>query len=189
MGLGDKREGSVVGGKLATAALWVAGLALVGFVASVPLDVKQQFVLSAAVFVAALLLRRSSSRLVVLALMGLSLTMSTRYIWWRLTRTMDVGTPLDLVLGSGLLVAELYAFLVLVLGYFQVAWPLNRRPVPLPQDQSQWPTVDVFIPTYNEPLAVVRTTVLAASVLDWPEDKLNAATSCASSANRPASTT
>src|SRR5690606_656413 len=97
----------------------------------------------------------------------------TRYIWWRLTRTMDVGTPLDLVLGSGLLVAELDAFLVLVLGYFQVAWPLNRRPVPLPPAQSPRPTVDGFRPTSNEPLAVVRTTVLAASVLAWPEDKLN----------------
>src|SRR5690606_20851762 len=103
----------------------------------------------------------------------ISLTMSTRYIWWRLTETMGVGTPLDMVLGSGLLVAELYAFVVLVFGFFQVAWPLNRKPVPLPADQALWPTVDVFIPTYNEPLSVVRTTVLAASVLDWPEDRLN----------------
>jgi cellulose synthase (UDP-forming) len=32
--------------------------------------------------------------------------------------------------------------------------------------------VDVFIPTYNEPLEVVRPTVLAALALDWPADKL-----------------
>jgi cellulose synthase (UDP-forming) len=51
--------------------------------------------------------------------------------------------------------------------------PLERKPVPLPDDQEAWPSVDVFIPTYNEPLSVVRATVLAASVLDWPEDKLN----------------
>ena len=173
MGQGKTRGVRTPLEKLALAVLCVAGLSLIGFVASVPLDVKHQFLLSAAVFVAALLLRRSSSPVVVLALMGLSLTMSTRYIWWRLTETMGVGTPLDMVLGSGLLVAELYAFVVLVFGFFQVAWPLNRKPVPLPADQALWPTVDVFIPTYNEPLAVVRTTVLAASVLDWPEDRLN----------------
>ncbi len=173
MGLGKKRGGSTLLEKLAVLVLCLGGLLLVGFVATVPLDLKYQFLLSAAVFVAALLLRRSSSRLVVLALMGLSLTMSTRYIWWRLTETMGVSSLVDLTLGVGLVVAELYAFVVLVFGYFQVAWPLNRKPVPLPEDQSLWPTVDVFIPTYNEPLAVVRTTVLAASVLDWPEDKLN----------------
>lgn len=173
MGLGTKPGARTLAEKAALWLLCVAGLALLAFVASVPLDVKHQFLLSGAVFVAALLLRRSSSRLVVLALMGLSLAMSTRYIWWRLTETMGVSSIVDLTLGLGLVVAELYAFVVLVLGYFQVAWPLNRKPVPLPQDQSLWPTVDVFIPTYNEPLAVVRTTVLAASVLDWPEDKLN----------------
>jgi cellulose synthase (UDP-forming) len=37
--------------------------------------------------------------------------------------------------------------------------------VPLPDDMSQWPTVDVYIPTYNEPLDVVRDTVLAAQCM------------------------
>ena len=173
MGLGKKQGAGTLLEKVALGVLCLAGLALLVFVASVPLDVKHQFLLSAAVFVAALLLRRSSSRVVVLGLMGLSLAMSTRYIWWRLIETMGVSSVVDLTLGLGLVLAELYAFVVLVFGYFQVAWPLNRKPVPLPQDQSLWPTVDVFIPTYNEPLSVVRTTVLAASVLDWPEDKLN----------------
>ena len=35
-----------------------------------------------------------------------------------------------------------------------------------------WPSVDIFIPSYNEPLAVVRPTVIAALALDWPRDKL-----------------
>ncbi|MDI8752098.1 hypothetical protein MJH54_33255, partial [Salmonella enterica subsp. enterica serovar Montevideo] len=43
---------------------------------------------------------------------------------------------------------------MLVLGYFQVVWPLNRQPVPLPKEMSQWPTVDIFVPTYNEDLNV-----------------------------------
>jgi cellulose synthase (UDP-forming) len=32
--------------------------------------------------------------------------------------------------------------MVLVLGYFQVIWPLNRQPVPL-QRYGEWPTVDI----------------------------------------------
>jgi len=31
----------------------------------------------------------------------------------------------------------------------QNAWPLDRKPVPLPDDVSLWPTVDVYIPSYN----------------------------------------
>jgi cellulose synthase (UDP-forming) len=159
--------------RLGVFALWAIGLPVLAFVVTVPLNAAQQFAFSLVVFVIALLLRRSQGRLVVLALMGLSLAMSTRYMWWRLTQTMGVSSFVDLTLGLGLIVAEVYAYLILVLGYFQVAWPLNRKPVALPEDQSLWPTVDVFIPTYNEPLSVVRTTVLAATVMDWPADKLN----------------
>ena len=43
-----------------------------------------------------------------------------------------------------------------MLGYFQVVWPLNRQPVPLPKDMSLWPSVDIFVPTYNEDLNVVK---------------------------------
>ncbi|MGK3717331.1 hypothetical protein ACSLO9_33025, partial [Escherichia coli] len=38
-------------------------------------------------------------------------------------------------------------WIVVVLGYFQVVWPLNRQPVPLPKDMSLWPSVDIFVPT------------------------------------------
>ncbi|KAF1686578.1 UDP-forming cellulose synthase catalytic subunit [Pseudoxanthomonas broegbernensis] len=166
------REGDLLA-TIATAFLWIVGLLALAFVVTVPLDAWQQFAFSAVVFAIALALRNRRSRLVVLVLMGLSLAMSARYIWWRLTQTLGVSSFVDLTLGFGLVAAELYAFMILILGYFQVAWPLNRKPVPLPEDRSLWPTVDVFIPTFNEPLSVVRNTVLAATVLDWPEDKLN----------------
>ncbi|MGS8546825.1 glycosyltransferase, partial [Salmonella enterica] len=39
-------------------------------------------------------------------------------------------------------------------------------------DTDSWPTVDVYIPTYNEPLTVVSPAVLAAKSMDWPADKL-----------------
>ncbi|EOK5619480.1 glycosyltransferase, partial [Escherichia coli] len=42
----------------------------------------------------------------------------------------------------------------------------------LPDDTRLWPTVDVYVPTYNESLDVVRDTVLAAQCIDYPRDKI-----------------
>jgi cellulose synthase (UDP-forming) len=82
-------------------------------------------------------------------------------------------TRLDTSFVCILLLAECYAFVVLLLGYIQMLWPLGRMPVPLPDDLDQWPAVDVLIPTLNEPLSVVRFTALAAMNIDWPADRLN----------------
>ncbi|MEO8663692.1 MAG: UDP-forming cellulose synthase catalytic subunit, partial [Bryobacteraceae bacterium] len=49
--------------------------------------------------------------------------------------------------------------------------PLGRKPIQLPDDVTRWPTVDVFIPTYNEPLDIVKATVMAAVNMDYPPDK------------------
>ncbi|MFT4047663.1 MAG: UDP-forming cellulose synthase catalytic subunit [Solimonas sp.] len=111
-----------------------------------------------------------------LAMIGLSVIASTRYLYWRLTQTLPIGPEFnvwDRLLSLGLAGAEVYAYVILVLGFIQTIWPLHRRPERLPADPAQWPTVDVFIPSYNEPLRVVRPTVLAALALDWPHDKLN----------------
>src|SRR5262249_1115023 len=87
--------------------------------------------------------------------------------------TLEFDTTTDWLLGTLLVGAELYAFVVLLLGAFQTVHVLERKPARLPADRSTWPTVDVFIPTFNEPLEVVRPTVLAARNLDWPADKLH----------------
>lgn len=173
MGLRIGDNGHFLYPRLALGFLWLAGLSALVFLASVPMEVGQQLLFSLVIFVISMFVRKSGGRLAVLVLMGLSLVVSTRYMWWRLTETMGVGTTLDFAFGLGLVAAEVYAFIVLVFGYFQLLWPLNRKPVPLPADRSLWPSVDVFIPTYNEPLSVVRTTMLASTVLDWPADKLN----------------
>lgn len=38
---------------------------------------------------------------------------------------------------------------------------------------SLWPSVDIFVPTYNEDLNVVKNTIYASLGIDWPKDKLN----------------
>jgi cellulose synthase (UDP-forming) len=123
--------------------------------------------------VVALLMNRFAPRSVTLVLMSLSLLVSTRYVYFRLSTTLpNFVMATDAVLGLVLLGAELYAFLMLFLGYFQGAWPLERKPISLPADLTRWPSVDVFIPSYNESLSVVAPTVFAARAIDWPHDKL-----------------
>ena len=118
-----------------------------------------------------LVVRRLPGRFPALALAAISLLATGRYAWWRVTTTLEFETLAQAVLGYGLLAAEAYTWLIVVLGFIQTAWPLKRAPAPLQGAAQSWPTVDVFIPTYNEPLSVVRPTVLAAMALDWPADR------------------
>ncbi|MBJ3814275.1 UDP-forming cellulose synthase catalytic subunit [Shimwellia pseudoproteus] len=137
-----------------------------------PFNPLSQFVFLLTLWGVALVIRRIPGRFPSLMMIVLSLTVSCRYIWWRVTATLNWNDPLSLVCGLILLFAESYAWAVLVLGYFQVIWPLNRQPVQLPMPMDQWPKVDIFIPTYNEDLHVVKGTVYAALGIDWPKDKL-----------------
>jgi cellulose synthase (UDP-forming) len=150
----------------------VAGAMLLWLAITVPLSLLWQTLFALAMFALALFLRRYIGHEFTLLLMLLSVFASTRYLYWRITETVGGPDPMNLILGLGLLGAEMYAWLVLVFGFFQTAWPLGRKPLELPQDEKLLPTVDVFIPTYDEPINVVRTTVLAALALEWPAEKL-----------------
>ncbi len=129
-------------------------------------------ILGLTLFVAVLVLRNMSwSRLEVLTMIVLSVTASLRYMYWRLTETVDFDNMVDAFFGWGLVLAEIYTLCILLLGYVQTAWPLERKAVNLPAELEKWPMVDIFIPTYNEPLNIVQSTVFAAQGLDWPADK------------------
>ena len=154
--------GIVVGGSLLLALLCVTQ----------PFNPLSQFIFLLLLWGVALLVRRIPGRFSILMLIVLSLTVSCRYIWWRYTATLNWDDPVSLTCGLILLVAETYAWVVLVFGYFQVVWPLNRKPAPLPESTEEWPSVDIFIPTYNEELSVVKNTVYASLGLDWPKEKL-----------------
>ncbi len=124
--------------------------------------------------------KTSNSELVTLALMFASMLATARYGYWRCVTVAHMFTHPDRPVGwidlgfmLVLLGAEFYAFLILMLGYIQTIRPLRRAPVPLPGDLEEWPDVDVLIPTYNEPLAVVRSTVFASMNIDYPHDKLH----------------
>ena len=142
---------------------------------------QHQLVLALLTLALALSIDRSSkTHLATLTLMLLSAYSTFRYAFWRVSTVVaylrdpfTTPAPLSVFFILLLLLAECYAFTVLLLGYVQVLWPLKRAPVALPDDPEAWPAVDLLIPTLNEPLSVVRFTALAAMNIDWPADKLN----------------
>jgi len=161
--------------------LLAGGVALLGLTGILELTWPQQTVLGIVTVSFVLWMDRSSnSHLITLTLMLLSVFTTFRYGFWRLSTTakffLDPGSTwsrLDAFFVCLLIFAEAYACIVLSLGYLQTLWPLRRTPMPLPEDLAQWPSVDLLIPTYDEPLSVVKYTALAARNIDWPIDRLN----------------
>ncbi len=151
------------------------------FLAMLPLTWPQQAVLGLlALLVAIFLARGSDSYLVTLMLMLMSMFCTFRYGYWRVQQVIQFFQDpashwgaLDIFFILCLLLAEAYAFMILFLGYFQTIWPLRRAPVSMPENTDEWPHIDVLIPTYNEPLDVVRFTALGSLNMDWPPDKMH----------------
>ena len=152
--------------------LGALGLMIVLGVATVSLSESEQTLFAVAAAIVFMVANRIPGRLVSVFLIMLSLGVSMRYFFWRATQTLTFGTWLEACFGILLVIAELYAITVLVFGYIQTIWPLERKVLPLPDDVDLWPTVDVFIPTYNESMSIVRATVLAAMAIDWPAEKI-----------------
>ena len=138
-----------------------------------PMGVRNQLIFGVITVILLLIVARIRSPRARMVMIVLTVISATRYLFWRLTETMVFEAPLETIFSVGLMTAEIYAWLVLVLAFFQTARPLERKIVPLPEDFSLWPVVDVYVPTYNESLEVVRDTVLAATNLDYPRDKFN----------------
>ncbi|HEX4916899.1 MAG TPA: UDP-forming cellulose synthase catalytic subunit [Limnobacter sp.] len=154
---------------------WGLGLLALGlflFTAQASLPLAGQWVFIAVCYAFAMLFKRMPERFAHLCLMALTMLLLARYVFWRFTSSLDLESGMEIFLGYTLVAAEAYTWLILIFGFVQTAWPLKRKPMPMELNLNEWPRVDVYIPTYNEPLSVVRPTVYAAKGLDWPLDKL-----------------
>jgi cellulose synthase (UDP-forming) len=168
------RFGSVVLGLLALVAAAVLGPLLI-----LPLAWQEQAILGALLVLLGIFLNTSSRSITVtMILMTISVFSTLRYGYWRVIQTWEGITSAghlhqwDTILVLLLLAAECFAFSTLTLGYFQTLRPLKRLRLPLAGDPANWPTVDVLVPTYNEPLHVVRATVIAAKAIRYPAGKM-----------------
>lgn len=91
----------------------------------------------------------------------LAVVASIRYFGWRATETMNPAAVWFFYL---FFAAELVAFGEVVLFYLTTWRRRHHSPEPALPGRS----VDVFIPTYNEPIAVLRDTVVCAVSMRYP---------------------
>jgi len=108
-------------------------------------------------------------RIIALAL-GTAIVL--RYVFWRTTSTIPPITEVTNFIPAILLyVAEMYSVMMLFLSLFVVSSPMPSRKSPK-IDPDNLPTVDVFVPSYNEDANLLATTLAAAKAMSYPADKL-----------------
>jgi cellulose synthase (UDP-forming) len=158
--------------RLLLALLTLAGLALGALIITTPLSLENQLLFAAITMVLLVSFRQVHARWATIFLSLLALAISTRYMYWRTTETLGFTGVVGWIFGISLYVAEIYAWLMLLFGFLHTIWPMVRPVRPLREPPEAWPTVDIFVPTYNEDLAIVRDTVLGALSIDYPRDKM-----------------
>lgn len=153
---------------------WAIATAIVVALISLPISLQAHLIAGTIVVGAMILLKFLRPygvwRLIAL---GLGTAIVLRYVYWRTTSTLPPVNQLeDFIPGLILYLAELYNIGMLFLSLFVVAMPLPRRKSapPIPADA---PTVDVFVPTYNEEPELLATTLSAALAMDYPAGRLS----------------
>lgn len=155
-------------------AAWIgSGLMAVALLAQ-PVSVDAQLALSITVIFSMIALWKfGRGKLARQAFLALGSFVVMRYLYWRVTSTLPpLSDPVGFAFGIILMMAEFYCVLVLVISLTINADPLERKSLEREED-DKLPTVDVFIPTYNEDEYILATTVAAAKSMDYPSHKLN----------------
>ncbi len=142
--------------------LLVIGLPFLYSAIVVPLSPWEQAQVSLAMIALALL--AAFSRFMRPLIIFLSCFASMRYFYWRVSSTINLDSSANAAVSFVLLLAEVYGLLILFLGYFQTIEVQKRTP----QMPKVFPTVDIFIPTYNESVDIVRRTVIGAQAIEYP---------------------
>ncbi len=106
--------------------------------------------------------------------MVLGATIVFRYMYWRMTSTLpSIDDPVNFFFGGLLFFAEFYSVSMLFVSFFLISDPIERKDAPILGEMKDYPTVDIYVPSYNEDLDLVGTTLAAAKNLDYPADRFN----------------
>ncbi len=152
---------------------WCALLAAIAFFVSVPTSIAvQAFLGLGAVFVVALtkpfVERSLVARFVMLAVAS---TLVMRYWSWRLTETLPpVAEWWSFAPALVLFLVETYAICVFFLSSFIVADPIKRA-LPPKLSAPDLPSVDILVPSFNEPAEMLAVTLSAAKNIHYPANK------------------
>ena len=101
------------------------------------------------------------------------LALTLRYLLWRSLSTLNLNTPLNAAFSIGLLSMELLVIGSSVIQLFLMLRVSDRRReanlLSLDVLEGRFhPSVDIFVPTYNEPTFILRRTIIGCQALDYP---------------------
>lgn len=159
----------------------IATASVLILIASLPTSREMQTVASACLLIIMMVLswlwrdrqHLGTARVVRLLLIFCTTLLCLRYLIWRGTESLPLESGLpSAVCGLMLFFAECYAFLVGTLGQLPHLNSIQRTSPLLPSDISLLPDVDVYIPTYDEDPELLKTTVIAATQMRYPAQKL-----------------
>jgi cellulose synthase (UDP-forming) len=117
---------------------------------------------------------RAWSRFLVV---GILLLLTIRYIVWRSLSTLNLSNPVNGTFSLALFFLEM---LMLSSGLIQMFLMLKHKERPWEADQKAvaviegtfTPSVDILIPTYNEPIFILQRTIIGCQALDYPNKKV-----------------
>jgi len=146
----------------------VLALIVLAYLSSAEQSFRNQ-VLVSGVLIAALFAFRMAGRTLPMRIgfLILSTFVILRYLFWRTFYTVEFTDWTSFICALILFLAELYGITVALIGNFVNIAPLDREPVPLPEGVPL-PSVDVFIPTYNEAISLVEPTLMGAVQMRYP---------------------
>lgn len=152
---------------------WLLALTALVALISVPTSLSVQALLGASILAVVLILRPFvHSRFGRLALLGIASVIVLRYWFWRLFDTLPAANDhLSFIAAVALFAVETYLIGVYFLSCFAVADPAEHRR-PKPVTVRDLPTVDVLIPSLNEPSDLLAVTLAAAKNMAYPEQLL-----------------
>jgi len=151
------------------------------FIATIPFSLEVNIAiavgLSSVLFLAYVLREKDSVKnnfTIRFFVISAGLFLSLHYLYWRGTQTLPLEANIAaLIFGVALFLTECYCFVISLLSYINNINPTHRESLPLPADFSTLPHVDVFIPTYDEDIHIVSPTLVAATQMHYPKEKLH----------------
>lgn len=118
----------------------------------------------AVLFAIGLLLKQNRGQRWVL---GLSLFLYARYMVWRLLYTLPTDDLASMSVGGIVYLAELYGLCQFCFFTYQSWSPTDRQPAPI----TTYPTVDIMVTVVNEPLSLLRQTLVGCLSQEYPKDR------------------
>lgn len=111
-----------------------------------------------------LLLKKDRGRRWVLSL---SLLLYIRYMVWRALYTLPTEDVSSMIVGGLVYLAELYGLCQFCFFTYQSWSPTDRQPAPV----TTYPTVDIMVTIVDEPLSLLRQTLLGCLSQEYPKDR------------------